>query len=178
MELCRLTISHVHSEGRAHGHPILRTPARALDRREVKSPAIQQLIDDMLQTMAEYHGAGLAAPQVYLDLRLLVAICDVENAAAPLVLVNPESIKMSDETDEEWEGCLSIPDVRGNVPRAREITVRALDRMGVEFEARDFPARVIQHEYDHLDGVLLLDRMRSLESLAFVGVTSATAPAF
>jgi peptide deformylase len=162
------------------GHPVLRKKARALDRREVKSPATQQLIDDMVQTMTEYHGAGLAAPQVHLDLRLFVAIADAENSGAPIVLINPEIVTVGDEVVEDWEGCLSIPDVRGKVPRAREISVRALNRSGerIEFNASDFAARVIQHEYDHIDGVLFLDRMRSLESLSFVNVVSTTAPAF
>ena len=162
------------------GHPILRKRARALDRREIKSDGFQHLIDDMLQTMAEYHGAGLAAPQVHLDLRLFVAIRDADGEVEPIVLVNPEIEVVGDEIVEDWEGCLSIPDVRGKVPRAREIAVRALDRKGelLEFNAYDFPARVIQHEYDHIDGVLFLDRMKSLESLAFVSITSATSPAF
>lgn len=162
------------------GHPILRKRARALDRREIKSDGFQQLIDDMLQTMAEYHGAGLAAPQVHLDLRLFVALQDADGEVEPIVLVNPEIEVVGDEIVEDWEGCLSIPDVRGKVPRAREIAVRALDRNGsrLEFKASNFPARVIQHEYDHIDGILFLDRMKSLQSLAFVSMTSATAPAF
>jgi peptide deformylase len=162
------------------GHPVLRKKARSLDRRDIRSSAVQQLIDDMLQTMAEYHGAGLAAPQVHLDVRLFVAITDVENGTEPNVLVNPEIATVGDEVVEDWEGCLSIPDVRGKVPRAREVAVRALDRKGnrLEFRARDFSARVIQHEYDHIDGVLFVDRMRSLESLAFVSIASTMAPAF
>lgn len=162
------------------GHPILRKRARALDRREIKSDGFQQLVDDMLQTMAEYHGAGLAAPQVHLDLRLFVAIQDADGEVEPIVLVNPEIEVVGDEIVEDWEGCLSIPDVRGKVPRAREIAVRALDRRGelLEFNARDFPARVIQHEYDHINGVLFLDRMKSLESLAYVSMTSSTSAAF
>ena len=162
------------------GHPILRKRARVLDFREIKSDGFQQLIDNMLQTMAEYHGAGLAAPQVHLDLRLFVAIQDADGEIEPIVLVNPEIEVVGDEIIDDWEGCLSIPDVRGKVPRAREIAVRALDRVGerLEFKARDFPARVIQHEYDHINGVLFLDRMKSLESLGFVSMTSATAQAF
>ena len=162
------------------GNPILRKRARALDRRELKSETIQQLIDNMLQTMAEYRGAGLAAPQVHFDLRLFVAVQDTENIAEPLVLINPEITAVGDEVVEDWEGCLSIPDVRGKVPRAREISVRALDRIGerVAFNARDFAARVIQHEYDHIDGILFLDRMKSLESLAFVSMAPAMAPSF
>lgn len=163
------------------GHPVLRKRARALDRREIKTPAIQQLIDDMIETMTEYHGAGLAAPQVHVDLRVFVALStDDEHPAEPIVLVNPEITRLGTDIVEDWEGCLSIPDIRGIVPRAREIAVRALDRKGerLEFRAQDFPARVIQHEYDHIEGVLFLDRMRSLESLSFLTAASSGAPAF
>jgi len=164
------------------GHPVLRKKARALDRREIRTLPIQQLIDDMIETMTEYHGAGLAAPQVHVDLRVFVALSgtDDEHAAEPLVLMNPEITPLGSDIVEDWEGCLSIPDIRGIVPRAREIAVRALDRKGerLEFRAQDFPARVIQHEYDHIEGVLFLDRMRSLESLAFLTAASSGAPAF
>ena len=86
------------------------------------------------------------------------------------VRTRPEIVPVGKETVEDWEGCLSIPDVRGLVSRAREIRVRAYDRRGerVEIEAHDYAARVIQHETDHLDGVLFLDRMRSFESLTFL----------
>jgi peptide deformylase len=157
------------------GHPVLRQKARALDRVEIASPSIQKLIDDMLETMEEYHGVGLAAPQIHVGLRLFVAALDAgkeeeRRDPSPVVLVNPEITPVGDETVEDWEGCLSIPDIRGRVPRARSITVRAHDRTGkrVEITAREFPARVIQHETDHLDGVLFFDRMRSFESLTFL----------
>ncbi|HWW86378.1 MAG TPA: peptide deformylase, partial [Vicinamibacterales bacterium] len=83
---------------------------------------------------------------------------------------NPELIPVRSEILEDWEGCLSIPDIRGRVPRAREIIVRAFDRYGerIELRAHDYPARVIQHETDHLDGILFFDRMRSFESLTFL----------
>jgi peptide deformylase len=164
------------------GHPVLRKKARSLDRREIKTALIQQLIDDMIATMIEYHGAGLAAPQVHIDVRLFVAVrgTDDEDATNPVVLINPEIAAVGGETIEDWEGCLSIPGVRGRVPRAQEVTVRALNRQGerVEFTARDFAARVIQHEHDHLDGVLFIDRMQSLDSLSFLPEPRATAPAF
>jgi peptide deformylase len=163
------------------GHPVLRKKGRALDRRDIKTPAIQQLIDDMIETTAEYHGAGLAAPQVHLDIRLFVAAMEGENDGRErMALVNPEITTIGSDLVEDWEGCLSIPDIRGLVPRPREIAVRAFDRHGepIEFRAHDFPARVIQHEYDHIEGVLFLDRMRSLESLAFLNLTSSRAPAF
>ena len=156
------------------GHPVLREKARLLTRAEVRDDPVQRLIDDMLDTMAEYHGVGLAAPQVHEGLRLFVARLDTPDAedaeTEPVVIINPEITPIGDEIIEGWEGCLSIPNIRGRVPRAREITLRALDRRGdrVELHAHDFPARVIQHETDHLDGVLFFDRMQSFESLAFL----------
>lgn len=156
------------------GHPVLRTKTRALERGEIKSPSIQKLIDDMIETMIEYHGVGLAAPQVHEGVRLFVGSLDAhdddEQESAPLAVINPEITVVGSDVVEDWEGCLSIPDIRGRVPRAREIKVRAFDRHGdrIELRAHDFPARVIQHETDHLDGVLFFDRMRSLESLTFL----------
>jgi peptide deformylase len=157
---------------------VLRTRARAIDVGEVKSPRIQQLIDDMFETMTEYQGVGLAAPQVHEGIRLFVAGFaptpgdeDDEVERVPLMaLINPEIASVGDETIEDWEGCLSIPDIRGKVPRARQIAVRALDRRGkrIELRASNFTARVIQHETDHLDVVLLFDRMKSLETLTFL----------
>jgi peptide deformylase len=156
------------------GHPILRGRARALERADIRSTATQKLIDDMIDTMVEYRGVGLAAPQVHEGVRLFVASLDAEEEGAeqrePLVVVNPDITIVGTDEVEDWEGCLSIPDIRGRVPRAREITVRALDRRGerIELTARDFPARVIQHETDHLDGILFFDRMRSFSSLTFL----------
>lgn len=159
------------------GHPVLRTKARALDRAEVKSPVVQQLIDDMIDTMFEYHGVGLAAPQIHESLRVFVASlsdsdddADADGDAEPLVVINPEITIVGAETVEDWEGCLSIPDIRGRVPRPRAVKLRALNRKGerIEVNAKDYSARVLQHEFDHLDGVLFFDRMRSLESLTFL----------
>ena len=156
------------------GHPVLRAKARALDRTEIRSAAVQKLIDDMLETMAEYHGVGLAAPQIHEGLRIFVAALDAKEDGGgddqPLAIINPEITIVGSDVVEDWEGCLSIPDIRGRVPRAREITVRAFDRRGdrIELHAHDFPARVIQHETDHLDGVLFFDRMTSFETLTFL----------
>jgi peptide deformylase len=156
------------------GHPVLRAKARPLEKAEIRSGVIQQLIDDMLDTMAEYHGVGLAAPQVHEGVRIFVAALDTgdddpEDSEA-IAVINPEITVVGPEVVEDWEGCLSIPDIRGRVPRAREIKVRALDRTGarLELNAHDFPARVIQHETDHLDGVLFFDRMTSLASMTFL----------
>ena len=156
------------------GHPVLRTRTRAIDRGEIKGTTVQRLIDDMIDTMIEYHGVGLAAPQVHEGIRIFVADLaakdDDKEEVDPVVLINPEITPVGVDIVEDWEGCLSIPDVRGRVPRAREVTVRALDRKGgrLEFQAQDFRARVIQHEADHLDGVLFFDRMPSLASLTFL----------
>jgi len=160
------------------GHPVLRTKARTMTPADIQSPPIQQLIDDMFETMTEYEGVGLAAPQVHESLRLFVAGFSPApdertegDAALPLtVLINPEIIVAGAATVEDWEGCLSIPDIRGRVPRARDISVKGLDRNGrrVELRASGFTARVIQHETDHLDGVLFLDRMTTFETLTFL----------
>jgi peptide deformylase len=160
------------------GHPVLRAKAKALSPGDIKHPGVQNLIDDMLDTMAEYHGVGLAAPQIHEGLRLFVAALDSTNRDGgkdaepepPMVFINPEITPVGDETVEDWEGCLSIPDIRGRVPRARVIRVRAFDREGerIDFTLHDFSARVVQHETDHLDGILFFDRMRSFESLTFL----------
>jgi peptide deformylase len=158
------------------GHPVLRAKARAIDRGELKGAVVQRLIDDLLETMAEYHGVGLAAPQVHESVRIFVAALDhgdendEEAEAQPIAIINPEISVVGNEVVEDWEGCLSIPDIRGRVPRSREIRVRGFDRKGerLELHARDFPARVIQHETDHLDGVLFFDRMRAFETLTFL----------
>jgi len=128
----------------------------------------------MIDTMHEYHGVGLAAPQIHEGVRLFVASLDTgegdEAEVETLAIVNPEITIVGGEVVDDWEGCLSIPDIRGRVPRAREITVRAMDRNGdrIELHAHDFHARVLQHETDHLDGVLFIDRMKSYESLTFL----------
>ena len=156
------------------GHPVLRKKTRPLEKAEIRSAAIQQLIDDMIDTMTEYQGVGLAAPQVHAGLRLFVAALDAgdndDEESEPIAVINPEITVVGADVVEDWEGCLSIPDVRGRVPRAREIRVRAYDRTGerIELRAHDFSARVLQHEADHLDGVLFFDRMRSFETLTFL----------
>jgi peptide deformylase len=156
------------------GHPVLRAKTRPLEKAEIKSAVIQKLIDDMIDTMAEYHGVGLAAPQVHEGVRLFIASLDTgddgEEDPEPIAVINPEITIVGADVVEDWEGCLSIPDIRGRVPRAREIVVRALDRTGtrIELSAHDFPARVIQHEADHLDGVLFFDRMKSLDTMTFI----------
>ncbi|MBI4476813.1 MAG: peptide deformylase [Acidobacteria bacterium] len=159
------------------GHPVLRRRARALDPDEIRKPAVQQLIDELMQTMAEYQGIGLAAPQVHESVRVFVAGYEDESAGdrehAPLkvmALINPEVEPVGNEQVEDWEGCLSIPEIRGRVRRARDVRVRGYDRDGlkIELKAHGYFARVLQHETDHLDGILFVDRMETFESLTFL----------
>jgi peptide deformylase len=161
------------------GHPVLRAKAHPVPPSEITSPRIQQLIDDMFETMREYSGIGLAAPQVHQGLRLFVAGLRASDASVSelsddvdmpfITVINPEVTAIDPEIISGWEGCLSIPDIRGLVPRANRVRLKAYNRQGklVDLEAQGLPARVIQHETDHLDGVLFFDRMRSLESLTF-----------
>lgn len=154
------------------GHPVLRERAREVSKSDLLNPLVQKLVDDMIDTMREYHGVGLAAPQVHEGLRLFVALLDEEPGASSdvVAVVNPEIVPASPAQEEGWEGCLSIPDIRGRVPRFTDVTVSALDREGkpLELKLKGFPARVAQHETDHLDGILFFDRMRSMESLTFL----------
>jgi peptide deformylase len=154
------------------GHPVLRERARPLNKSDIKSAVVQRLIDDMIDTMHEYRGVGLAGPQVHEGLRVFVALLDddPDSDSEASVLINPEIVPDADSMHEGWEGCLSIPDIRGLVPRYTDITVRALDRGGrsVQHVLKGFAARVAQHETDHLDGVLFVDRMKSLNSLTYM----------
>jgi len=154
------------------GHPVLRERARPIDKSAIKDPFFQKLIDDMIETMHEYHGVGLAGPQVHEGLRLFVAMLDddPDSKGEAIAIINPEIIPNATDKREGWEGCLSIPDIRGMVPRFTDITVVALDRHGkkIELKLKDFPARVAQHETDHLDGVLFFDRMTSMQTLTYL----------
>ncbi len=154
------------------GHPVLRARARTIDKNEIKLPALQTFIDDLIETMQEYSGVGLAAPQVHHSVRIFVALLDPDGRGEgdPVAVINPEITVVGSEQVEGWEGCLSIPEIRGRVPRAQQVVVSALDRNGkrIEFELKDFPARVVQHETDHLDGILFFDRMKSFESLTYL----------
>ncbi len=159
------------------GHPALRVPANALEAAHVGRGEIQDLIDDMVETMRAESGVGLAAPQVGADHQLFVYERHVDAEGSdpaypdiPLrVVINPMVTPISREMVYDWEGCLSIPDLRGLVPRHNEVRVRGLDRAGrpTDFVASGFEARIIQHEFDHLNGIVFLDRMRDLRSLAF-----------
>jgi peptide deformylase len=152
---------------RTIGDPVLRTRARELALDELRSDNVQQLIDDMIETMRDANGAGLAANQVGELVR--VAVVEVRpgnprypyKPAIPLtVIVNPEIEPLDDETFEVNEGCLSVPNLRGNLPRFVNVRVRYLDRDGNPHEEvrRGLTAGTFQHELDHLDGVLFVDR--------------------
>ena len=154
------------------GHPVLRQPARPLEKADLRDPLVQKLIDDMMETMHEYHGVGLAAPQIHEGVRLFVALLDEDPGpdTEPVAIINPTIVPQSQAIEDGWEGCLSIPDIRGLVPRYTDILVQAMDRFGkpIELRLKGFPARVAQHETDHLDGVLFFDRMQSMESLTYL----------
>jgi peptide deformylase len=152
------------------GHPVLRTPAQAVDPARLASPEVQSLIEDMIATMGVANGVGLAAPQVGEGAQIFVY-----RAAGPPeiplhVIVNPMITPQSRELVYDWEGCLSIPDLRGLVPRHPAVRVQGLDREGrpLDYVASSFEARIVQHEFDHLNGVVFLDRMRDLQSLAYL----------
>ncbi len=151
------------------GHPVLRLQAQRLSKEGLASLAIQTLIDNMMQTMVEYSGVGLAAPQVHESLSIAVIESHGPRGEIPMtVLVNPDLTILDEELMEDWEGCLSVPDFRGRVPRHQKLRVDAWDRYGnkIQFVAEDFFARVVQHEFDHLMGRVYLDRMRDLSTLA------------
>jgi peptide deformylase len=157
------------------GHPVIRSAARDVPSEVLASPEFQHLVDDMVDTMHEYDGVGLAGPQVHVGLRVAVlevpASDERARAAVPLtVLVNPVVTPIGDEKEPAWEGCLSIPDLRGVVPRWKRLRLDALDRQGQPYtvEADGFFARVIQHECDHLEGGVYLDRMEGMRSLSFL----------
>jgi len=162
------------------GHPVLGRRAEPVS--DPGSPGIRRLVADMIETMIDANGAGLAAPQVHVPLRVVIfqapdertdpALADAErfDHTAPLtVLVNPEFEVFGDETEAGWEGCLSVPGLRGLVERPAHIRYRGVDCDGeaIERTARGFHARVVQHELDHLDGILYPRRMKDLAQLIF-----------
>ena len=157
------------------GHPILRRVAAAVAPADIPTPEIQHLIDDMVETMHDACGAGIAAPQVHRSLRIAV-MQSRNNPRYPefpdiplLVMINPilsqipsaENDSCESDSITMVEGCLSIPNIRGKVTRPRRIRIQALDRQGkpYSFDWQGVPAAVVQHEVDHLDGVLFVDRV-------------------
>ena len=156
------------------GHPVLREVARKLTREELASPKVQAFIDDLVETMHDANGAGLAANQVYEPIR----ICAIEVRNNPrypykpnfplTILVNPEVVPTTDDTFMNYEGCLSVPNLRGEVRRFTGVKVHAWDRHGkdVELDVKGLTAGTFQHEVDHLDGKVFLDRVEDTRSLA------------
>lgn len=183
------------------GHPCLRTPAVDIAPDTIGSEPVQRLIDDMVDTMVDYGGIGLAAPQVFQGLRLIVVgdptlaapdsvpaapveipeaeeedpdpdrslDLDADGAIPLTVVVNPQIIAQSDKKVDGWEGCLSMPLLHGIVPRHQRTEVTGLDRAGnpLRLVSEDYFARVLQHEIDHLEGILYLDRMADFSSLCY-----------
>jgi peptide deformylase len=149
------------------GHPVLRQVARKLTREELASPEMQRFIDDLIETMHDANGAGLAAIQVFEPIQ----ICAIEvnnnprypyKPPIPLtILVNPELTLLGDEEFSNFEGCLSVPNLRGRVQRRTAVRVRAWDRHGrdLDFEVRGLSAGTFQHEVDHLNGIVFVDRV-------------------
>ena len=155
------------------GHPVLRERAKPVEK--FGTPELRALLDDMKETMAAKNGAGLAAPQIGVGQR--VVIFGVEHNprypdAEPVpftVLVNPRLVMLSREVEEDWEGCLSVPGMRGVVPRYTKLRYSGFDVEGnpIERVAEGFHARVVQHECDHLDGILYPQRMTDLSRFGF-----------
>ncbi len=155
------------------GHPVLRAPTREVPREELLSAEFQRFIDDLVDTMHEANGAGLAANQVYRSVR----VCAIEVKDNPrypykpniplTILVNPKLTPIGETKFDNYEGCLSVPDLRGVVPRYAELRVQALDRHGGEIDrvVRGITAGTFQHEVDHLDGKLFLDRVADTTTL-------------
>ena len=163
------------------GHPVLGRRAEPVE--DPTAPEIARLAASMVETMADAPGTGLAAPQVHVALRVVVFMVSPQRADNPeappgspdgpvplTVLVNPEIQMIDEPVSQDWEGCLSVPGLTGLVPRAERIRYRALDLKGarIEREARGFHARVVQHECDHLDGILYPQRMIDLSRLVFL----------
>jgi peptide deformylase len=153
------------------GHPVLRQVAAPIDPKQITGPEIQRLIRDMLETMLEYKGVGLAAPQVHQPVRLILAAGDEDDEGRPVVrvLINPEITPTTEEKEGMWEGCLSIPGMRGYVERPRAIELEAYNEKGkkIALSLEGFPAVVMQHEKDHLDGVLFVDKLKDTRLFGF-----------
>jgi len=161
------------------GDPRLLQQARPVER--FATPDLLTLVDDMAETMRHLEGAGLAAPQIGVDLRLVVFGFE-ENQRYPeagnvpwTVLINPRLTPLSDETEEAWEGCLSVPGLRGSVPRWRRLRYTGFDPFGqpIDRSVEGFHARVVQHECDHLDGILYPMRIKDFRRFGFQDVLNS-----
>ena len=158
------------------GHPVLREKASDVEIRDIKAGRFRPLIDDMIETMHAYEGVGLAGPQVHLSLRIFVF--EVEEKVAKRrgiakvgagVFFNATYEPVGDEKIIDWEGCLSVPFLGGEVPRYKKVRLRGIDLEGnpAEVEIDTFTARIFQHEVDHTDGHVYLDRMPDLKTLGY-----------
>jgi len=156
------------------GHPKIREGTDPVSSEELHSQEIQRLIDNMIVTMRDANGVGIAATQVHVSKQIIVIEVSPENPRYPnqpavplMVLINPQILERAETTEDGWEGCLSVPDLRGLVPRWTWVNVSGVDRRGhaVHLEAKGFFARVIQHEVDHLNGHVFLDRLPDLNTL-------------
>jgi peptide deformylase len=161
------------------GHPVLRMKASEVEAADIKAGKFRALVDDMIETMHEYEGVGLAGPQVHLPLRIFVF--EVQEKVAKRrgiaklnagVFFNAVYEPIGTETITDWEGCLSVPFLGGEVGRFKRLRVRGLDHEGnqAELEVADFSARIFQHEIDHTDGHVYLDRMPDLTTLGYTVV--------
>lgn len=153
------------------GNVVLRQTATWVD--NIQSTEIQQIIDDLLSTVAEAGGVGIAAPQINISKRIFI-ICSKANARypeapnmKPTVIINPKLIQHSNETEKNWEGCLSVPSIRGLVPRYKQIDVEYFDQYNIKHTDRycGFIARIFQHELDHLNGLTFIDRVESTQDI-------------
>ncbi|MCC6130487.1 MAG: peptide deformylase [Acidobacteria bacterium] len=156
------------------GAPVLRERASEIESHDLKKGRLKAFFEDLLETMDEYNGTGLAAPQVSTPLRVLLYMVQPERRSSgltipPTILVNPTFEVLDPAEIEDFEACLSVPFLAAKVPRPKKIRVRALDAVGkpLDFIAEDFHARVVLHESDHLDGTVYLDRVRDKASLRY-----------
>lgn len=153
------------------GDPVLRSPAQLVN--DIQDERIQKLIDDLIATVVQANGVGIAAPQVAESSRLFIVASRPNSryphapAMEPTAMLNPRILAHSTEVVKGWEGCLSIPGIRGWVPRCQAIEIEYTDRDGKlqKQELTDFVARIFQHEYDHLDGIVFLDRLESTQDI-------------
>lgn len=153
------------------GHPLLRSKAQVVD--NIQNQSIQNLIDNLIATVGQASGVGIAAPQVATSHRLFIVASrpnpryPTAPTMEPTAMINPKILAHSNEVEKGWEGCLSIPGIRGWVPRYQAIEVEYTDRNGKlqKQELTDFVARIFLHEYDHLDGIVFLDRLESTQDI-------------
>ena len=160
------------------GQPVLWRAADPVPAESLATEPFRRLVEEMFETLSQTGGAGLAAPQVFVSLRLFLAVIDPpedEAGAAVEVFINPRIVTASPEKESDWEGCLSFPELSVLVPRHRAVRVEYLDLDGVAqaLDLEGFAARVVQHEYDHLDGLLTLDRAASPRDIVKVSELDA-----